>query len=227
TGYHVVLRSLERHSGAAATVGEWDVLRRIDGTLPRVILDRMDRNICGLTYEYNVSAVASNRRSVESTPVMYNTPDCFQPVDVTVTFNTLQMSPVINDCGDWLINNNTLESSGYIGGYGSANVFRFLNPEQNTAQGGNYTFNGLWGGSPTLIIPVNDVTQTVTIRTRLHDKDALFSCQNAPEYCRVDFELPARSTADWATLNTNLTGSTNNPEGGCTVGVHVQGAIRP
>ncbi len=227
TGYHVVLRRLERQTGNAATVGEWDVLRRLDGTLPRVILDRMDRSVCGMTYAYNVSAVASNLRSSESVPVYYTTPDCFQPVDVTVTFNTLQMSADVDDCGDWGLMDSTLDSSGYLAVYGSENAFRFLLSDRDTTEGNTYTFTDLWGGSASLTVPVNNETQTVTILTRLHDEDNLFACRNEPDYCRVEFELPARSTADWTALNSDLTGSTSNLEGGCTVNVHVQGAIHP
>jgi hypothetical protein len=226
TGFHVVLRSQERHTGTAATVGEWDVLRRLDGTLPRVIIDRMDRSICGMTYEYNVSAVASNRRSSESTAVMYNTPDCFQPVDVTVTFNTLLISPTIFDCGDWLVNDNALESTGTVSVVSTVPLFINLD-ERSTLEGGSYTFAGLWGSSPAIIVPVNTSTQTVTISTRLTDKDSLFECNNIPDWCRVDIELPGRSSADWAALNMDMSGSSNNTEGGCTVGVHVQGAIHP
>jgi hypothetical protein len=227
TGYHVVLRSMNRQTGTTTVNGEWDVTRRLDGNLGRVIADRANRDICGVTYRYYVSAVARDRRSVESTAVEIVTPDCFEPVDVNITFQDVHVGDFVDDSGDldFSARDTQVETFGLIRAWvGTHGMQRWLIPPVDTEQGTTSTVSGLFGGVVTTSLPVTSRYQTVSIYFHLRDYDNWTNARNDPDYCSVFWELPGRTTSDWLTVRDTLPGSfDDNSEAGCQVTVHVEG----
>ncbi len=225
TGYHVRLESRDRSTGTVTLRGEWDVLRRIDGTLGRVFRDAADPGVCGVDYLYYVSAVAADRRSVESHSFSFGTPDCFAPVHVSVEFSNLDVHGV-NDCGDFTIfppDTQVETSLDYFvssGIYGSHYIY---NGPFNIVSGTNAPPLAIFGGVFKPVVPISSDTQTIDINLRLTDHDNIVTCPMNPTYCNIHFELPARTQAEWHTFTHTYINNDSNSDAHCTTTIIVDG----
>jgi hypothetical protein len=224
TGYHVILQSMPRATHNVTVIGEWDVLRRLDGTLGKAISDHADHSVCGITYSYIVSAAAGDRHSIESIPLEIDTPDCFEPIRLTVDIHRLQIPGPINDCGDWPGGEANMEVYGTFRLH--AGIFTDLvnlMPATSVVAGVDTTASALWGLDTHLDMPIFSDSATADINVRLSDHDVLFPCPADPTFCNIHLELPARSTAEWLALHTTEELTSSNGEAGCTVTLSLDG----
>lgn len=224
TGYHVRLESRDRSSAVVSLRGEWDVLRRIDGTLGRAIRDQADLSICGQDYRYYVSAVAADRRSVESDSFLITTEDCFDPVQVAVEFNHIDIHDV-SDCGDTIFPlGTTVEVSvdyRVLSGIHGAE-YHYHGP-YDVPDGTNAAAADVFGGTMRPLTTIASDTQTIDVRLRLTDNDAMFTCPADPVFCDVHLELPARSRAEWQATTHTYINHDSNLDAHCTTTIIVDG----
>ena len=239
TAYHVILAKTNLRSGRVVTEGEWDVLRRADGTLPKLMMDRVPNPpACGTRYLYYAFAVARDRRSVESDPVWFDTPPCFEPVDVTVRFDSLTMASSLDDldecCGFWCSSHSDeLELSASLQVIsGSDSWSEDLTRPASVTPGGTYTFSSLWGGSYQHGVHFVDPRQTLTIIATVYENDMLFPCSTglfgSTPLCTARFEVPVHTSAEWNSYYQEFAGGSSTSEGGCTFSIRASGpAGRP
>ena len=232
SGYHVSLVRTGTRGGGTFT-REWDVLRRTDGTLARLTLDRIDASLCGMRYSYTVTAIQGSRRSAPSLPLTFETQPCFEAVNVTVRFDSITMDDGLEDIGECCIfcaaRDETLELNGRMQADTSTEHWIADVESADVEPAQTYAMSSLWGGTYQRTFRLTDARQTIRIQANFWDSDSTWcrtGLMHPARLCNVSYELPARRSTEWAQFFQQFVGGSSSSEGGCTISLRVIGQDR-
>jgi hypothetical protein len=241
TGYMVTRTNLR--TGMSNT---WEVSRRSDGTLPKRFYSS-DRELCGAEAEYRVLARRGASQSRQSDPIRITSQPCPGAADVRIGFDTINIMMAYDRDEPHFFTplDRTLEVYGSLFASGGTMV-----PTRIVTHGvggismseGSNSFGDmdLYASDPYIgstgrghnifRTRISDSRQSITFGVWLSEIDTDLTGyygRTQTEWCSARLTMPGRDLHYWSTMNETQTLQDRDPQGDCTITVHLVGSPVP